>query len=544
MHVITDIEWIVDENRHYIPSQLAALRVDSGWNISDEFAAFIRPKDLNFNQWNHVGYTGGTPREFLHAENVYKVLNQFMEWLKEDDIILWWRDESDTVLRNLVKFILKKDIPNRSVFVSGYVHAFLSGKASPNINLYKTAEKQQVDIIKELEHNSENDVKVFRELMKKISYPQSSLLDPAPVIANVTQNENRSEEFCYQYDIKNNVIHTRECKKIASIPTKGYKSLKTSISKGYKPCDCCKDDYRKAVRERNADIIERSQLTYIYTPGSDIFHKYTCKQMLNAKVIMGAQKYKTIQKMNMRPCRVCNPTPDDLRKFVPPKKATVNKVGLKKNAFSGAPTMSADSLKAVRRQKIASAERLRKLSEENHSKTEIDDIYTLTQPRFAFWGGQGYHTFHLRSCPKLNTVNHLIGFATYEEAIRSGFSPCRKCNPSPKHDVKFSIPITSKVKENENIKDLENLCLQSGYEYGQIQNHFIITTPVGKWKINTQSMPVKLEHINLYMTPNETRYHLQPRLFLSLEDTFEYIKRHDNEIIKKDLYKKNKDNSD
>ena len=46
--------------------------------------------------------------------------------------------------------------------------------------------------------------------------------------------------------------------------------------------------------------------------------------------------------------------------------------------------------------------------------------------------------------------------------------------------------------------------------------------------------PVRLEHINLVSQPQNTKkYHVQPRLFLSLKDTFNYIMRHDSTLMKR-----------
>ena len=62
--------------------------------------------------------------------------------------------------------------------------------------------------------------------------------------------------------------------------------------------------------------------------------------------------------------------------------------------------------------------------------------------------------------------------------------------------------------------------------------HSFMETPVGKWKINTASRPYILHHINLVVTPNcEHGYHRQPRIFLSLEDAFNYIHRHDHKLV-------------
>ena len=77
------------------------------------------------------------------------------------------------------------------------------------------------------------------------------------------------------------------------------------------------------------------------------------------------------------------------------------------------------------------------------------------------------------------------------------------------------------------------MCHETGIG-GEKENEFLcIETTVGKWRINTNTSPIKIEHINLVQTPCIKMYHEQPRRFLSFIDTFNYIKRHDDELIKK-----------
>ena len=173
------------------------------------------------------------------------------------------------------------------------------------------------------------------------------------------------------------------------------------------------------------------------------------------------------------------------------------------------------------------------LQVENLTESERNDIFTLTQPRFAFWVGQGYQSFHLHSCSKLHEVSNLKGFGTYQEAISAGYTPCKKCKPTSKHDVKYSIPITNRIRVDEKVEDLETLCIDAEYPHYKEGPYFCIETPVGKWRINVASSPVKLEHINLVESPECDAYHEQPRLFLSFIDTFVYIKRHDDKIIQR-----------
>ena len=70
------------------------------------------------------------------------------------------------------------------------------------------------------------------------------------------------------------------------------------------------------------------------------------------------------------------------------------------------------------------------------------------------------------------------------------------------------------------------------YLFNQETEYIYIETPVGKWKIKTSKVPVKLEHINLATNPGCKTYHEQPRIFLSFIDTFDYIKRHDEKLLR------------
>ena len=76
------------------------------------------------------------------------------------------------------------------------------------------------------------------------------------------------------------------------------------------------------------------------------------------------------------------------------------------------------------------------------------------------------------------------------------------------------------------------LTTRNGYAYQRETSFFYIETPVGKWKINLSTKPILLDHINLAEKwKDQVNYHRQPRAFLSLIDTFLYIRRHDNTII-------------
>ena len=161
MFVLADMEWMTNENGHYSPTQLAAVKVDENWNIVDKFEAFIRPRDTAFHDWEHVAYTGGTATDFLHARKGYNVFTTFNEWLSEDDIILWWYLESECLYKKLIQIIAKITDNHKMVSINRYVAEYLAGQLNSRGNVYRVAEGQGITVDDALKHNSANDVKVI-----------------------------------------------------------------------------------------------------------------------------------------------------------------------------------------------------------------------------------------------------------------------------------------------------------------------------------------------------------------------------------------------
>ena len=147
MFVIADIEWMTNEEGHHSPTQLAAIRVDETWNEVDTFASLIRPRDSEFHDWRHVSYTGGKPTEFMYARNAHNVLDAFYDWLKDDDVILWWYDESIMIFKKLIGLILRKQTTHKMVELKEYVYEHLSGQANSRGNSYKIAEARGIDTL-------------------------------------------------------------------------------------------------------------------------------------------------------------------------------------------------------------------------------------------------------------------------------------------------------------------------------------------------------------------------------------------------------------
>jgi len=519
MLVIADIEWICGKEQDKQPTQLAAVKVDSLWNPISEFDSFIHADSLSAVPSWHVALTGGKTEDFESAPNTEQVLCGFLEWLEEDDTIVWWHHESEELLRKLIKRI-SDDMP-RMYSLNKFVRSFLKPEEESRVNLYGLAHGKGIKTVSSLKHNSKNDVRVFRELMAAIKFPQSNILNLPEAPAD---SFDYHPSYQFRYEPATNKIHKADCPLTEGVETVCYKYMKTAIRKGYIPCSCCRQEYKNALKQKNIRTIQHCGFRFVYSPDSDVFHKADCHLILFAKRINGSPKYETVAKTRRKPCKFCKPTFRDA--FDKPVK--------KANPDSLIKTNNKEHSKALARHKAAAKERSIKLNKENITEAEKKDILTLTQPRYAFWASRGYGNFHKHSCPKLNQANNLVGFSTFNEAISAGYTPCRKCKPSKKNDAVYTIPISSHTRENETDEDLITLCRDSGYKYSAEDKIFCIETPVGKWRLDTSLPPFTLEHMNLVVTPGVTKYHDQPCIFLSLTDAFYYIKRHDDDLeIKK-----------
>ena len=280
---------------------------------------------------------------------------------------------------------------------------------------------------------------------------------------------------------------------------------------------------KDAKRKRNRELVEHSQYPFFYAKTSAVFHRRDCPRVLSANAVLGGVSYDACVKTGRRPCKLCKPVP-------PPPKIDVP-VRPEKN-------LPDPERRAVQRLKQSQKER-DSAPLDSMTVQERADLYTLTQPRYAFWAAAGYQTFHLRSCRKMKGLSNLKGFSRFRDAVRAGYTPCKLCKPTKKQDVVYSFPITSRKRNGESIQDLAELCEASQFTYSVEGPYFILRTPLGRWRIHLDSSPIALDHINLTTTPDHPNcYHRQPRLFLSLTDTFDYIKRHDMERLDEDQKRK------
>ena len=522
MYVLADLEWFEDKNKRICLTQISMRRVYDGWQNYCNFYRQIQPLPFSFPDWSHVSFTGGSSFTFLTAKNEELVFQELKRWLWPSDIICWWHPEA-------MKLFEKRGsvITNKQLVLTDLVRNYMGADSRKNPYLIGTSLALEAP---GSEHDSRNDTEMIRRVLECIKFPQPIPdFTPHSVPHNIPSEQIGAQAMAYHAHIPTNTIHKKGCPQIPAIGhLKGYNELTKPVKKGYIPCSCIQKEFRSARRQRNQDIIDRTEYCFLYSPDSRIFHRRDCKLILNAKEIRGSVHYYTCSDLRLQPCKICNPSPEHettahLRN--PPKKKLKKKAGINRRV------LSEDEQRAMRR--LRQAKEQRTSVERNTALTneKRETLYTLSQPSFAFFAAKGYKNFHLRHCKKLSGLPNVEGFARYDDARRFGYHPCKCCKPDPKYDIAVSLPIYSADRKGESARTLEDLCLRYGYGYWEDTGVSYVKSPVGIWKIGTNASPYRIDHINLVKTPdNRTDFHRQPRLFLSLRDVFYYIKRHDDHL--------------
>ena len=523
-YVIADIEWL-DKGGFINPTQISAVKVNSNWQSLSHFSERIKPRSQCFYTWKHTAYTGGAAEAFLSARSAFRVLRDFDEWLDSGDIILWWFTAEKETYSALINSIHKRNPIQKQLVLRDYLDGFLSGNKRYKWSAYDTARAFKLSS-RGKEHDSFADVLVVKDVLNAIKFPQELLKEP-PAVVIETQKFIPMPYLRYAYDSSTNLLHLADggCKFGCNVAY--INNICNYIKKKILPCPVClQKEYREQKRQMYLDIVERMHCRFIYTPRSKVFHKASCTHVHAALDVKGCRKYATAIKTGRRPCKICNPTVNDEQKrLVYKKRNDIPAKGVVRNVSKN------ETEKAVLRLKQAKEERSALDFKTIKTERERRDALTITGTAHGFFVGKGYNNFHLKSCPRVKQLSGIIGFRTYNDAISAGFTPCKTCKPTKKSNVNLSIPVTSKERIEEKISDLYTRCAAYGYSCSQNDEYFYVETPVGKWKIDITSKPVKLKHINLVVGGDTEEYHEQPRIFLSFTDAILYIRKHDKNLL-------------
>ena len=557
MFVIMDLEWVKQQAIH--PTQLAAIRVDSFWEEVDRFAMLIRPS-FHIIHWNHVAFTGYERDEFRNAYGASAVFTHFKHWLKDDDVLVWWITKPAQTFLILASDLLQARPKNRMLMVRPAIDRFLPGQERIG-STYDVADALRIDIAKP-EHNAVNDVEAIRKVCAHLNLDQATVTAThtvsEPCAPDLRQRIIKSPEkpdLPFYYDHSVNLLHSKDCSllprdvdgHIIPIPLfTGRGSLRNCIKERLVPCSCCEEQYHALDEELRRKVINSTNFSFVYSSKSSVFHRPSCYQVsrIPFMLVRGATYYDTCIENGKRPCGWCRPKRSDEKEpshlypadmlmgegFISKDEQKKMWVDMSKEVWGATRKLTQEEKVALKRHKTAAKERNHK--PQNMTVQQTNDFFTLTQPRFAFWAQEGYSTFHLRNCKKMGGLSNLKGFSTYSDAVRSGYKPCRFCKPSAKNDIKKSIPIYQRRRDEETVEDLDALCDRLGWTHCQEGKEYFIETPTGKWKLVTGTRPVDVYHINKVTQPGETNYHKQHRLFISMTDTVKYIQMHDEGLMR------------
>lgn len=528
MYVLMDLEWFCASQGNPFPTQLAALRVDESWRELDRFFSRIKPDCTDTPDWIHMAFSGGKPEDFLRAPTLSAVLRNLRTWLQKDDVLCWWAEEAPEIFKRLHTPLLQTPpaVPHRVLL--DHVSPILASRDIAQKNPYKIAASLGLTVPTPA-HCSEHDVLTIQAVLQALYFPHENLRSRAK--RRTSRYGSRQDpvhaDMPYQLDAATGLLHRKDCDDIPDgAVLSGFASFKPCFNGKARPCPCLTEEYRRAKRERNQNIIDRSQYNFVYVKTSPVFHRRDCSRILSANSIMGSIFYDACAKTGRRPCKLCKPSALELVK-IPEKIYAPVKVPcgpFQKN-------LPNPEQRAIQRLKQSQEER-RNAPLDSMTGQERADLLTLTQPSYVFWAAAGYQTFHRRDCRKLKGLSNLKGFSRFRDAACAGYTPCKLCKPTKKQDMIYSIPITSQKRQDESVQDLVALCEENQFTYSREAGYFTIRTPLGRWRIHLKCNPIAVDHINLTTTPdNPLLYHRQPRLFLSLADTFAYIKRHDRKLL-------------
>lgn len=507
MYVLMDLEWYEQGSKPLMLTQIAALTVDENWETGELFYRRIRPQYQDVSDWGHMAFSGGTQADFEVAPTLHTVLNQLSAWLQEGDVLCWWsKGGKEKIDFYLQYFSIQLPIKNHCI-LQNYITPITKRKGITTGNPYRIAKALRLQVPAQ-EHYSPDDNEVLCKLLQRLDFPQSELERSAKALAPKVQRQ-QQVDMPFQMDMDHNILHRRGCDHIpAGVQLTDHQTMNDYIYGLAKVCPYCIGASAKRERiERNKEIIKQSHYTFVYALKSPVFHRADCHHILSAAAIRGFGRYNKAIKAGLRPCKRCHPSISDQL-----------------------PKLQKEELHAIVRFKQSKMEQ-KDAKLDAMSDQERRDFLTLTNPGYGFWAATGYGTFHSRNCHKLKGRTKIRGFARYDEVIRAGFTPCKRCKPTKKQDIVCSIPMSNQIRVDESPADLEALCEQAGYTHTQKEDSFELLTPVGRWRIHLRSMPVRVDHINLTMTPNHPYlFHRQHRIFLSLQDAFFYIKRHDDKL--------------
>ena len=122
-------------------------------------------KDITFQKWDHMAFSGWTRDNFLNADSLYPALDAFEHWLQPEDILCWWHQEAYDLYIMFTKVAQIRDRASMVVFLSDYIYGFLAGQKGAVGSPYKICAARDIPT-PEPAHCSINDVLAIQALVQ------------------------------------------------------------------------------------------------------------------------------------------------------------------------------------------------------------------------------------------------------------------------------------------------------------------------------------------------------------------------------------------
>ena len=239
MLVIADIEWFDKENGYCCPTQLAFLRVDQAWEITEEFSTLFRCENYNDYCSNPVPFSGYHYDYFKNAPTAAEVLTSFSKWQKEDDIICWWAPNPKVVFSEIVKKELNREASHKSIVLNNYVSFFLFKTVKAKTNPYELANKKGISV-PSIPHKSKNDVITVRNLLAEINFDQSEPSRTMLFYFDYTMMAFSQPGLAFFASHGYKFFHLRHCPILAGLTNiVGFNKYENALKNGYKPRRHC-----------------------------------------------------------------------------------------------------------------------------------------------------------------------------------------------------------------------------------------------------------------------------------------------------------------
>ena len=248
--VLLDLEWVKETKKVKRLTQLSAIRLDDTWETVDGIEVFVNPGSKQLQNPDHVSLGKYAPERFLRGVTEKACMQRLEKWLLPDDDIIVWETGNQEYFSKLW-YQHAKQLRPRVYAIANYVRNKIlknHAKASPCKLLSSWGEA-----VLKPEHRASNDAENFRRLLKNLKITKAQLDDADSTVLLL----------------------------------------------------------RPSQKDTNRSRVERSQYNYIYLKGSDVFHRKSCPNWLNAadeKDICGSVLYKTAAE-GRRPCGFCKPMP-------------------------------------------------------------------------------------------------------------------------------------------------------------------------------------------------------------------------------------------